>query len=225
MARLANTSVDEVQASRLDVARDFAVQHQIYVVLKGYRTLIATPEGKVFINPLGNPGMATGGTGDVLTGVLAAWLAQLLDAEAACKIARVPARARRRSDRGRRRGSGDDGRRPCRASRRRRARADRPPARKAIQWPVLRSSPRHSEQETFALGEKVAATLQPGTFVLLHGDLGAGKTAFVRGMAAGLGANPDDVSSPTFVLIQHYKGRDAADARRSVPPRQRRCCR
>jgi NAD(P)H-hydrate epimerase len=87
MARLANTSVDEVQASRLDVARDFAVQHQIYVVLKGYRTLIATPEGKVFISPLGNPGMATGGTGDVLTGVLAAWLAQLLDAEAACKIA------------------------------------------------------------------------------------------------------------------------------------------
>jgi NAD(P)H-hydrate epimerase len=87
MARLANTSIDEVQSSRLDVARDFAVQHQIYVVLKGYRTLIATPEGRVFINPLGNPGMATGGTGDVLTGVLAAWLAQLLDAEAACKVA------------------------------------------------------------------------------------------------------------------------------------------
>ena len=65
----------------------------------------------------------------------------------------------------------------------------------------------HSEDETFALGEKVAAALEPGTFVLLHGDLGAGKTAFVRGMAAGLGANPDDVSSPTFVLIQHYKGR------------------
>ena len=64
-----------------------------------------------------------------------------------------------------------------------------------------------SELETFALGERVATTLEPGTFVLLHGDLGAGKTAFVRGMAAGLGANPDDVSSPTFVLIQHYKGR------------------
>jgi hydroxyethylthiazole kinase-like uncharacterized protein yjeF len=87
MARLVRTSVDDVQSSRLDVARDFAVAHQIYVVLKGYRTLIATPEGKVFINPLGNPGMATGGTGDVLTGVLAAWLAQLLDAEAACKVA------------------------------------------------------------------------------------------------------------------------------------------
>ena len=65
----------------------------------------------------------------------------------------------------------------------------------------------NSEHETFALGERVAATLQPGTFVLLHGDLGAGKTAFVRGMAAGLGANAEDVSSPTFVLIQHYKGR------------------
>ena len=86
MARLIHMSVDDVQSSRLDVARDFAVQHQIYVVLKGYRTLVATPDGKVFINPLGNPGMATGGTGDVLTGVLAGWLAQLLDAEAACKI-------------------------------------------------------------------------------------------------------------------------------------------
>ena len=87
MARLVNASIDEVQANRLDVARDFAVARQLYVVLKGYRTLIATPDGKVFINPLGNPGMATGGTGDVLTGVLAAWLAQLLDAEAACRIA------------------------------------------------------------------------------------------------------------------------------------------
>ena len=65
----------------------------------------------------------------------------------------------------------------------------------------------HSERETFALGETVAATLQPGIFVMLHGDLGAGKTVFVRGLAAGLGANPDDVSSPTFVLIQYYKGR------------------
>ena len=65
----------------------------------------------------------------------------------------------------------------------------------------------NAEQETFALGQKLAATLGAGTFVLLHGDLGAGKTAFVRGMAAGLGANPDEVSSPTFVLIQHYKGR------------------
>ena len=66
-----------------------------------------------------------------------------------------------------------------------------------------------SERETRELGRRVATTLSPGTFVLLYGDLGAGKTAFVRGLAAGLGADPDEVSSPTFVLIQHYKGRIA----------------
>ena len=63
-----------------------------------------------------------------------------------------------------------------------------------------------SEQETSALGEKLARTLQPGTFVLLHGDLGSGKTAFVRGLASGLGIDPAEVSSPTFVLVQHYRG-------------------
>jgi ADP-dependent NAD(P)H-hydrate dehydratase / NAD(P)H-hydrate epimerase len=87
MARLVGMSTDEVQASRLEIARNFAVGHHVYVVLKGHRTLIATPDGKVFINPTGNPGMATGGTGDVLTGMIAAWLAHLLDAEAACKLA------------------------------------------------------------------------------------------------------------------------------------------
>src|SRR3954467_173010 len=64
----------------------------------------------------------------------------------------------------------------------------------------------HSEQETFALAQKLAGTLGPGTFVLLYGDLGAGKTVFVRGLAAGLGANPDDVTSPTFGLVQQYSG-------------------
>jgi NAD(P)H-hydrate epimerase len=87
MGRLVGMSTDEVQSSRLEVARNFAVAHHVYVVLKGHRTLIATPDEKVFINPTGNPGMATGGTGDVLTGMIAAWLAQLLDAEAACKLA------------------------------------------------------------------------------------------------------------------------------------------
>jgi NAD(P)H-hydrate epimerase len=87
MARLVGMSTDEVQASRLEIARNFAVAHHVFVVLKGHRTLIATPDEKIFINPTGNPGMATGGTGDVLTGMIAAWLAQLLDAEAACKLA------------------------------------------------------------------------------------------------------------------------------------------
>ncbi len=86
MARLVGMSADEVQASRLEIARNFAVAHRVYVVLKGHRTLVATPEEKVFINPTGNPGMATGGTGDVLAGVIAALVAQLLDAEAACKL-------------------------------------------------------------------------------------------------------------------------------------------
>ena len=86
MARLVGATVDDVQANRLGIARDFAVSHKLYVVLKGYRTLIATPDGKVFVNPTGSPGMATGGTGDVLAGMLAAWVAQLLDAEAACRL-------------------------------------------------------------------------------------------------------------------------------------------
>jgi NAD(P)H-hydrate epimerase len=87
MARLVGMTTDEVQASRLEIARNFAVAHHVYVILKGHRTLIATPDEKIFINPTGNPGMATGGTGDVLTGMVAACLGQLLDAEAACKLA------------------------------------------------------------------------------------------------------------------------------------------
>jgi len=87
MARLVGMSIEEVQASRIEVARNFAAAHHVYVVLKGHRTVIATPDERTFINPTGNPGMATGGTGDVLTGMIAAWLAQLLDAEAACHLA------------------------------------------------------------------------------------------------------------------------------------------
>jgi NAD(P)H-hydrate epimerase len=86
MARLVGSSVEEVQANRIEIATDFATTRRLYVVLKGHRTVIATPEGRVFINPTGNPGMATGGTGDILTGMIAAWLAQLLDAEAACRL-------------------------------------------------------------------------------------------------------------------------------------------
>ena len=64
----------------------------------------------------------------------------------------------------------------------------------------------HSQQETAAVGLRLAATLKPGSVVLLTGDLGAGKTALVRGLAEGLGVAPDDVSSPTFTLIQEYRG-------------------
>ena len=63
-----------------------------------------------------------------------------------------------------------------------------------------------SEGETAAIGRDLAASLTPGSVVLLYGDLGAGKTAFVRGLAEGLGVPSDDVSSPTFTLIQEYRG-------------------
>jgi tRNA threonylcarbamoyladenosine biosynthesis protein TsaE len=62
-----------------------------------------------------------------------------------------------------------------------------------------------SEAETGAAGRDLAATLGPGSVVLLFGDLGAGKTAFVRGMAEGLGVDPAEVSSPTFTLMQEYR--------------------
>jgi len=64
----------------------------------------------------------------------------------------------------------------------------------------------HSEAETVAAGRDFARGLAAGAIVLLSGDLGAGKTAFVRGMAEGLGVRPEDVSSPTFTLIQEYRG-------------------
>lgn len=66
-----------------------------------------------------------------------------------------------------------------------------------------------NEEETSAAGEALGRDLKPGDVVLLFGDLGAGKTAFVRGMARGVGADPDDVSSPTFTIVQEYAGRSA----------------
>jgi tRNA threonylcarbamoyladenosine biosynthesis protein TsaE len=64
----------------------------------------------------------------------------------------------------------------------------------------------HSESETAAVGRDVANGLGPGSVLLLFGDLGAGKTAFVRGLAEGLGVAPEEVSSPTFTLMQEYRG-------------------
>jgi NAD(P)H-hydrate epimerase len=87
MARLVGRPVDEVQRDRLAIAREFASRQRLAVVLKGHRTIVATPDGRAGINLTGNPGMASGGTGDVLTGMIAAWFAQLLDAEAACRLA------------------------------------------------------------------------------------------------------------------------------------------
>jgi NAD(P)H-hydrate epimerase len=87
MSRLLGTSIEAVQRDRLGSARGFATEHKAHVVLKGHRTIVAGPDGRAFVNLTGNPGMATGGTGDLLTGMIAAWIAQLLDAEAACRLA------------------------------------------------------------------------------------------------------------------------------------------
>lgn len=87
MGRLVGLGVEEVQAHRIDIAREFAQSHRLHVVLKGHRTIVASPDGSVAINLTGNPGMATGGTGDVLLGAVAGWFGQLLDAESAAHLA------------------------------------------------------------------------------------------------------------------------------------------
>jgi NAD(P)H-hydrate epimerase len=76
MARLVGCSTADVQKDRLGVARKFAREHELLVVLKGHRTLVVQPDGEAWANATGNPGMSTGGTGDILTGMVAAMLAQ-----------------------------------------------------------------------------------------------------------------------------------------------------
>ena len=76
MARMLDRNIEFVNTNRIQVATSFAVKHSVYVVLKGFRTVVATPEGVVYINTTGNPGMASAGMGDILTGLMAGMLAQ-----------------------------------------------------------------------------------------------------------------------------------------------------
>jgi ADP-dependent NAD(P)H-hydrate dehydratase / NAD(P)H-hydrate epimerase len=76
MGRLLGATAREVQAKRLEVALDAAEKWKAFVILKGFHTILATPEGQAYVNTTGNPGMATGGTGDVLTGMLAGLTAE-----------------------------------------------------------------------------------------------------------------------------------------------------
>jgi tRNA threonylcarbamoyladenosine biosynthesis protein TsaE len=73
-------------------------------------------------------------------------------------------------------------------------------------WLVVGGRVANSEAETHLLARELAATLEAGDVLLLSGDLGAGKTTFVRGLAEGLGIDPADVSSPTFTLLHEYRG-------------------
>ena len=76
MARLAGMTVAEVEKDRVGLARKFAMAHKVTLVLKGWRTLVAHPDGRIAVNTSGNPAMAKGGSGDILTGICAAMLAQ-----------------------------------------------------------------------------------------------------------------------------------------------------
>ncbi len=86
MARLTGISIEEVQRDRIEAARGFATKQGVILVLKGNRSLVASPAGEVFINPTGNPGMASGGMGDVLTGMIGGFLAQGIPALEAAKL-------------------------------------------------------------------------------------------------------------------------------------------
>ena len=86
MARLTGLSTREVQNDRMGIARKFAQKHNVHLVLKGAKTVVAHPDGLVCINPTGNPGMASGGMGDVLTGLIAGFLAQGLGPERSARL-------------------------------------------------------------------------------------------------------------------------------------------
>jgi NAD(P)H-hydrate epimerase len=87
MARLMDVTPAEVQQNRLQCARDFATNFKVHLVLKGAATVIAHPDGSAYVNATGNPGMASGGMGDVLTGVLAGFITQGFSPEAAAHAA------------------------------------------------------------------------------------------------------------------------------------------
>ena len=86
MARLTNLSATEILENKLAIAREKSMEWQVTLVLKGNKSIIATPDGKVYINPTGNSGMATAGSGDVLTGIIAGLLGQGLTAENAAVV-------------------------------------------------------------------------------------------------------------------------------------------
>ncbi|MEG2814279.1 MAG: ADP/ATP-dependent (S)-NAD(P)H-hydrate dehydratase, partial [Oscillospiraceae bacterium] len=81
MARLASLSVEQVNSNTIKVAKLFAIEQNVVVVLKCHRTIIATPDGEIFQNTTGNAGLAKGGSGDVLAGMIAGLMAQGLDAK------------------------------------------------------------------------------------------------------------------------------------------------
>ena len=87
MAKLLNKDIDYIQTDIIKKASDFSKEYKVYLVLKGARTIIACPHGKVYINTTGNPGMATAGSGDVLTGIIASLIGQGIEMKNALRTA------------------------------------------------------------------------------------------------------------------------------------------
>src|SRR5581483_6429616 len=174
MARLVGTDTAAVQADRLGTARRLAAATGAVVVLKGARTVIASPDGTAAICPAGNPGMASGGTGDVLAGVVGGLLAQGLAPADAAALAVSPAPGWRRggarwvSSPGT---SSPSCRRPSRTSRPR-------PGGTPVE---LREVESRGPADTEALGAALGRAAAGGELIGLSGELGTGKTCLVRG--------------------------------------------
>jgi ADP-dependent NAD(P)H-hydrate dehydratase / NAD(P)H-hydrate epimerase len=86
MSRLTGKKMSEIQEDRISCAREFAGEFRVHLVLKGAGTVIAHPDGRIFVNQTGNSGMASGGMGDILTGIIAGFVAQGYPAEEAARI-------------------------------------------------------------------------------------------------------------------------------------------
>ena len=205
LGRLLGTSAADVQENRVGLARDFAKKYGIILVLKGAHSLSATPSGDVHFNLTGNAGMAAGGMGDVLTGLIGALVAQgNSPRDAALLGVHLHGRA------------GDM--------------APPTPWAHGVFWPVkspifCRRFSRTCLPMRIPAGGGVWSSSSPpplkrqpawrpawrpvslpGSVVALSGPLGSGKTVFVKGMAAALGVSPSETTSPTFTIINEYVG-------------------